>query len=288
MPKRWNMRHSPVGWVARKAIHLIYRARHPTNAPVTYRLPGSAEIRLHPEGEVAEFLSFPRLFERHELRLVAGSLKPGMRMVDVGANIGLYSVLASSRVGDSGRVWAFEPSRQSYDRLVRNLQLNNSTCVQPIRIALADAPDKLSRLTSDVGYGDAYRYLLPTTEHDAEIPGGEEVRATTLDACAAEYGIRDVDLIKIDVEGGEYRALLGARKTLSENPNVRVVFESEADWCERAGCRQQDAFDLLRGAGFQLYTWDPARKDWTYDERELLRAGMIWASRTGTPIPVDA
>ncbi len=68
-------------WVARKAIHLIYRARHPTNAPVTYRLPGSAEIRLHPEGEVAEFLSFPRLFERHELRLVAGSLKPFIRIV---------------------------------------------------------------------------------------------------------------------------------------------------------------------------------------------------------------
>ncbi|MGC2330295.1 MAG: hypothetical protein WA581_02485, partial [Candidatus Acidiferrales bacterium] len=83
MPKRWNLRHSRVGWVARKAIHLIFRARHSSTAPVSYRLPGAAEIRLYPEGEVAEFLSFPRLFERNALQLVARYLKPGMRMVDV-------------------------------------------------------------------------------------------------------------------------------------------------------------------------------------------------------------
>lgn len=287
MPKRWNMRHSPVGWVARKAIHLAFRARHSATAPISCRLPGPAEIRLYPEGEVAEFLSFPRLFERRELQLVAKCLTPGMRMVDVGANIGLYSILGSSRVGDTGRIWAFEPSRESFDRLVRNLQLNNCSCVQPIRVALGDAADKLSRLTSDAGYGDAYRYLLPTAQHAAGIPRGEIVRATTLDACAAEYGIKKIDLIKIDVEGGEYRVLLGARQTLAANHNVRVIFESEADWCERAGCRQQDTFELLRGAGFQLYAWNTRQSAWTCDERALLRAGMVWASRAGVPIPMS-
>ena len=287
MQKRWNMRHSPVGWVARKAIKLIYRTLHSTTAPVSYHLPGAADIRLYPEGEVAEFLSFPRLFERYELQLVAKSLKPGMRMVDVGANIGLYSILGSSRVGDTGRVWAFEPSRESYNRLVRNLQLNDCSCVQPIQVALGDAPDRFSTLTCDAGYGDAYRYLLPVSEHGAGASSGEVVRATTLDACASEYGIKQIDLIKIDVEGGEYRVLLGARETLSANHNVRVVFESEPDWCERAGCRQQDAFELLRGAGFELYAWDTLRNTWTSDERELLRAGMVWASRSGAPIPMS-
>lgn len=287
MPKRWNIRHSPVGWVARKAIKLAYRTLHSTSAPVSYHLPGSVDIRLYPEGEVAEFLSFPRLFERHELQLVATFLKPGMKMVDVGANIGLYSILGNSRVGDAGQVWAFEPSRESYNRLVRNLQLNNCSCVQPIQLALGDAPDRLSTIACDAGYGDAYRYLLPETEQGAGASGGEMVRATTLDACAAEYGIKEIDLIKIDVEGGEYRVLLGARETLSANQNVRVVFESEPDWCERAGCRQQDVFELLRGEGFQLYAWDTARGVWICDELELLRAGMVWASRSGEPIPIS-
>jgi FkbM family methyltransferase len=288
MSKRWNMRHSPIGWVARKAVRLIYRAKHPSNAPVTYQLPGPTQIRLYPEGEIAEFLSFPRLFERHELKLVATFLKPGMRVVDVGANIGLYSILGASRVGDAGRVWAFEPSRESYDRLLRNLELNRCGCVQPIQAALGDAPNRSSTLLSDAGYGDAYRYLSPASEHESRGASGEVVRETTLDACAAEYGINRIDFIKIDVEGGEYRVLLGAKETLSANQNVRVVFESEADWCERAGCRQQDAFELLRSAGFRLYAWDRAKKNWTSDERELLRAGMVWASRSGVPIAVSA
>jgi FkbM family methyltransferase len=276
MSKRWNIRHSPIGWVARKAVRLMYRAKHPSGTPVTYKLPGPTEIRLYPEGEIAEFLSFPRLFERHELKLVATFLKPGMRVVDVGANIGLYSILGASRVGDTGRVWAFEPSRESYDRLLRNLELNRCGCVQSIQAALGDAPNRSSTLMSDAGYG----------EHESRGVSGEVVRQTTLDACAAEYGINRIDFIKIDVEGGEYRVLLGAKETLSANQNVRVVFESEADWCERAGCRQQDAFDLLRTAGFHLYAWDRARKNWTIDERELLRAGMVWASRSGVPIAV--
>ena len=286
MAKGWKIRHSPVGWAVRKTIHLLFRARHSATAPVTYRLPGSVEIRLFPEGEIAGFCAFPNLFEHSELELVARYLKPGMNMVDVGANIGLYSILGSSLVGDSGRVWAFEPSRESYQRLLRNLQLNACTRVQPFQLALSDEVDQWLRLTSDAGYGDAYRYLAPAVAAGTKAKG-ELVWGTTLDACAKQHGICDVDLIKIDVEGGEYRVLLGAKEVLAANPNVTIVFESEADWCERAGCRQQDAFALLRGAGFDLYAWDKANKAWACDEETLLRTAMVWASRIGPPQPAQ-
>jgi len=287
MPAHRKIRHSSLGRVARAALSLFYRLHHPITSPVNYRLPGPVDIRLYPEGEIAEFLWLPHVFERHELELIARFLKPGMRMVDVGANIGLYSILGSRRVGDQGRIWAFEPSRESYGRLLRNLQLNDCRCVQPISAALCESPNILTTLTSDPGYGDAYRYLLPAaTDHVGKTASNEVVRATTLDACANEYGIKQIDLIKIDVEGGEHRVLLGARETLAANHDVKIVFESEADWCERAGCRQQDTFHLLRSAGFELYTWDAARNAWTRDERELFRSGMVWAARSGVPIPL--
>jgi FkbM family methyltransferase len=284
MPRNWNIRHSPIGWVARKAIHLLFRARHSANQPLTYRLPRSIDIRLYPEGEVVEFLSFPALFERAETELIASYLKPGMRVIDVGANVGLYSILASSIIGGSGAVWAFEPSGESYRRLLRNLELNGCSQVHPFQIALSSEADKVLRLKSDSGYGDAYRYLAPAGQSEGSV-AGEEVRATTLDECAKEHGIRDVDLIKIDVEGGEHGVLRGASEVLSNNREVTIVFESEADWCERAGCKQSDAFTLLRNAGFHLYAWNKTKRDWQDEEDKLLRAGMVWAVRHRNKLP---
>jgi hypothetical protein len=58
-----QIRHSFLGRLVREVIHMLYRARHRTGHPVEYRLPGGVTLRLYPEGEIAEFLAFPRLFE---------------------------------------------------------------------------------------------------------------------------------------------------------------------------------------------------------------------------------
>jgi hypothetical protein len=108
----------------RKVIHTIYHQRNPAGRPVSYRLPGGVELQLFPEGGVAEFLSVQRFFERTELALVSAYLKPGMTVIDVGANIGLYSILSEKRMVGTGTVWAFEPSLESFHRLEKNLQLN--------------------------------------------------------------------------------------------------------------------------------------------------------------------
>ena len=65
---------------------------------------GDIKIRLYPEGEIAEFLAFPWLFEKTEVALTAAFLQPGMSVIDVGANIGLYSILANMRVRPGGTV----------------------------------------------------------------------------------------------------------------------------------------------------------------------------------------
>ena len=90
--------HSFAGKAVRTAIHLMFQVRHPGLEPVTYELPGDIKIRLYPEGEIAEFLAFPWLFEKTEVALTAAFLQPGMSVIDVGANIGLYSILANMRV----------------------------------------------------------------------------------------------------------------------------------------------------------------------------------------------
>ena len=234
-------------------------------------------MRLYPEGEIAEFLAFPWLFEPNELRLVAGLLKPGMSVIDVGANIGLYSILAALRTGPNGRVWAFEPSTESSSRLERNLRLNNCERVDVIRLALSDRASSAS-LVSDSGFGDAYRYIRP----DVAASGGEVVKVTTLDEWAAANGVGPVDFLKVDIEGGEYRMFLGAREFLSSSPALVIMFECEEDWSSRSG----------GSLGFKLFAWGARSRRWTESPEALSKTGTLSAARDQSslllPPPTDA
>jgi FkbM family methyltransferase len=280
-----KIRHSFIGRSLRKVIHISYHLQNHGGRPVNYRLPGGTEIKLLPEGEIAEFLSVQRFFEKTELGLVANYLKPGMTVIDVGANIGVYSILAAKLVGDTGNVWAFEPSLASFQRLTKNLRLNGCDHVRSVRMALSAHPQTFLKLKSDAGFGDAYRYLSHSAADDGD-QDSEWVPATTLDLFNQENGIADAAFLKIDVEGGEYGVFQGAEHFLRSNSDISIMFESESDWCRRAGCTQQDSFKLLERLGFGLYAWHNRARRWTSSEDALLRAGMVWASRDVSRLPM--
>lgn len=279
-----RVRHSVLGKCVRQVLHSIYHLKHRNGEPVQYKLSPGVTIQLYPEGEIAEFLTLQRFFENTEMALTAAYLKPGMKVIDVGANIGVYSLLAQRRVEETGRVWAFEPSSESYRRLLRNLALNKCGCVQPVQMALSDRSDTYFTLQSDPGFGDAYRYLRPTA--DVSPSGGERVPVTTLDLYAARNALNNVDYMKVDVEGHEYTVFKGSQELLAASPNAVVMFESDPEWCERAGCRPQDSFELLRKLKFGLYVWDDRKRKWSGDEPSLLNATTVWASRDARALPV--
>src|SRR5258707_8626984 len=121
MPTVSRIRPSVIGWGVRKVLHACYAFQHRNGQPVSYRFPGDVDIQLLPEGEIAEFLAVQRFFEKAEMALAAAYLRPGTKAIDVGANVGVYSILAERHVGKDGVVWAFEPSSESYQRLLKNL-----------------------------------------------------------------------------------------------------------------------------------------------------------------------
>jgi len=259
--------------------------RNASGEPVSYSLPGGVGIQLYPEGEVAEFLAVQRFFEKTELALVTAYLKRGMTVIDIGANIGVYSILADKIVGPTGTVWAFEPSLESYSRLQKNLKLNGCGCVRPVRAALSAQAGGFLPLKNDAGFGDAYRYLAPAAVEDTGNPGSELVAVTTLNAFSREEKIRNASFLKIDVEGGEYAVFQGAIDFLSSIPNACIMFESDPEWCRRAGCRQEDAFDLLTRLGFGLYAWQNRSRKWLTSDQALLTAGTVWACREAAGLP---
>lgn len=187
------------------------------------------------------------LFEPHETRLVKTYLHPGMTVVDVGANIGYYVVLAASRVGPSGRVLAFEPSPWACQRLrhtVAENGLDATVSVHPHAVG-----DRAGTAT----------LFMPgrVGNHTPSILGGEadaepiDVPLTTLDDALRTHGIDRVDLLKIDVEGFEPNVLAGARQALRSRSIKAILCELNRGWLGRNGTTVEALYDDIIAYGFQ-------------------------------------
>lgn len=182
------------------------------------------------------------LYEQDLTDLLLKQVEPGMNVVDVGANVGYYSLVASTLVGSSGRVYAFEPDPESFSYLTRNVDLNACRNVVPIRMAVSDRVGSASfvRRNQDTGFlsGDA---------------GSASVNVSTvsLDEFFAEQGWPTVGLVKMDVEGSERVALLGMRELSRRNPSLRLIMEFNLDAMGRLGISTQMLTSTLKELGFR-------------------------------------
>lgn len=265
---------------------LRYRYKTAKNVPFKYRLPDGDFIRLFPQGQIAKPL-YHGCFEQDDVKLFLSLLKPGMHVVDVGANIGFYSIIACKALRGKGKILAFEPSSQNYERLLKNLSLNGCRdIVTPFNLGLGNKDDEELFLRRDGGYGDAERYVLPENKlPNEDLPNvkeqaeSEKINLTTLDAVIEEMRSFKVDFMKMDTEGYEYFALQGARKTLASNPNMILMIECTELGTKRAGHTQQDVYDILNEFGFRCFYWNSEKRVWGKDKESLLKAGNIWACR---------
>jgi len=159
-----------------------------------------------------------------ERRFVQSWLRPGMVVLDVGAHNGFYTLLASRRVGSMGAVVAFEPSPRERKRLLTHLKLNRCKNVRVENFALADVKCE-AKLFVVQGRGTGLNSLRrPPVEESIERV---DVRVTTLDDYLQSSDLAAVDLIKMDVEGGELAVLKGATALLGRYP--RPVFLCEVE-----------------------------------------------------------
>jgi FkbM family methyltransferase len=164
-------------------------------------------------------------YERDLQRLFARTVRPGHVVWDVGANVGFFTLLAAVLTGRSGRVVAIEPLPRNLELLRRHLALNRIENVLVIASAIADTSGT-TRI--DVAASPSMGHI--------DAAAGIEVTLTTIDELVASGRAPAPDVIKMDIEGGESRALTGAAKTLStQRP---VVLLSTHGWQQHSACWQ--------------------------------------------------
>jgi FkbM family methyltransferase len=215
---------------------------------------GGQQFFLVAEGAVAADTWSQSRFERHELDFILKILQPGMTFFDVGANVGLYSLAAAKKVVH-GKVFSFEPCQWTYQRLLRNVELNGLQNVSVIRTALGEFSGQAVLQINAPGK-DGLNTLGGPRHPDSEITGQESVPISTLDGFLAQENVSRVDVMKVDVEGAELSLFRGAKNLLEQPASPLILYESDAMLTSGFAYHPVETMWLLERHGYSFFVID--------------------------------
>lgn len=186
-------------------------------------------------------------FEKREIETFRKSLKENMVVVDIGANIGLYSVIAGHRVGPNGKVFAYEPEEENFSILKKNIEINKRKNTTLLQTALSDK--KESRFLYLAKDNKGHHSFAKDSSAITPI----KITTDTLDASLEGFGSPLVDIIKIDIEGAEPLAIKGMSKTISRNPNIIIFTEIYPNAIRRLNHDPIEFLKLLNSHGLSIW-----------------------------------
>lgn len=193
-------------------------------------------------------------YETFELELFHSMLKPGMTVLDVGSNIGLYGSVAAKKVGSAGRVVAVEPEARNCEILRKTVERNGLSNLKVVQAAVSDRT------------GPGELYLCATNKADHRIYGSKTDRVAVkidfvrLDDLVKSEKIAGVDLIKMDIQGAEAIAFAGLEPVLAANPRVKALIEFWPWGIKQTGRDPLELLKSIRKLGFEIQQIDGDRK----------------------------
>ncbi|MFQ3647024.1 MAG: FkbM family methyltransferase [Anaerolineae bacterium] len=234
------MPHRPVKGLARLARAMS--AFCPT-APVEVRLPDGFVMELNCQHATERQLFFSGVYQSSLAQVLRTIVPAGGYVIDIGANLGYYSLLMSKLVGKSGRVAAFEANPYLLARLEADRQRNNFDQLTYYGKAVAErAAEMTFAIARDYGKSSLQAdYIKDVQEHIS-------VQTITLDDFIAEQRWPRLDVVKSDIEGSDCQALLGAREAIRRF-RPHIVFEL---WRDTSPEWQEEARKLLQDHCYEL------------------------------------
>jgi FkbM family methyltransferase len=233
------LKPAPLRWLANQALLMAL--------PRTVSLEEGV-LTLNPADPVISGALAFGVYENFEMALFREVVGAGMRVFDIGANIGIYTVIAARRVGARGKVIACEPEPANFALLQQNVADNGFTNVVVNAVAVADRAGTMTLHLSRANKG--HHSLVGGDGDDAG--GTIDVEVATGDALIAAAGLNGVDVLKIDIEGAEPLALAGLKNALSAS-DLALFFELTPEPMARAGFGAAEMLRGLMAAGFRLY-----------------------------------
>lgn len=179
-------------------------------------------------------------FEPFEVELFKDAVNPGATVLDIGANIGFYSLLASRAAGNTGAVYAFEADPRNVDHIRANVLASSSTNITVIDAAVGSEP---GTQVFNMAAQPTHSSLFMSME-DMPVVATAEVETVAIDDVLA--GGAPVDVVKMDIEGGEPAALRGMIATLQASPDLTMFLEFEPKALEAADESPDELIEFLK------------------------------------------
>jgi len=182
-----------------------------------------------------------------DLAFLERHVTPGMTVIDIGANLGLYSLTIAKLVGKSRRVYAFEPAPSLYCAAARNIQRNGGE--DTVRLENISLGSKTGTALLHLGGFNSGNNRIVQSPYASWV----RVSLSRLDDILPDVR---VDWIKMDVQGWEIDVLRGMQETLRRNPSICLYFEFWAAGLRRAGEDPATLTELLQASGFSIFLPD--------------------------------
>ena len=188
-------------------------------------------------------------YEKQDYDELIRSMPAGGVFLDVGANIGIYTLAMARAAGPHGSVHSFEPNPASFARLGHHVLQNGLTnvCLNQVAVGPAEGHAKLNTPTRE---NSGAASLLATNMPERFEARPIDVQVVSLDGYCAERVLHRVDVIKIDCQGYELNVLEGASRAL-ETFRPRILIEYDIDWLVAAGASGSQLCSLLHEAGYE-------------------------------------
>lgn len=188
-------------------------------------------------------------FEKYTREIFEDSVKEGNIVLDLGAHLGYYTLIAARKVGPRGKVFAFEPAPINLDFLKKNVDANNYSqrvTIVPKAISDAGGSGKLFLETLDSTMG----YRMGRAPDDPAVKS-VVVETISLDEFFIDYK-EPISVIKMDIEGMEFKALRGMQKLLSKNKNIKIISEFDSRKLVLCGTDPIKYLRALKDLAFEL------------------------------------
>jgi len=229
-----------------------------THHPLTYKIADMLVNRITSEngifeihglkmkrGRTTRYMVLTGEYEEETMNLLKKELKPEMIVFDLGANIGIFTLLASKLIGESGHVFSFEPDPYLFNILKDNLNLNKVNNASIYQIAVSNKVGT-AKFSINLDQDGDNRLNSKTMEENFV-----EVKTTTIDEFCKKNELK-INFLKLDIQGSEPKVLEGMKQTITKSPEIKIVTEFYPSAIRDTGSSPEDYLSNLEKYGFKI------------------------------------